>query len=215
MMHALTLKTLEGLNGRWQHARPIASRDLPSRHAIQAKVNRMRKQRDDWSPSRGNTNKAWITGWRVGPNEEFRYRIEELYDELKVGFSIQEKADAEITIYCYSDASDVALGRTTAYKRDVCECAVPRARKINGQELHAEYTCRSSHVMVQQGSSPARGSPGSAGARGRWRAGTSLPSKCAPCTSTSSGASSWRTDGPRISWPGSTTKRATHNSALC
>ena len=114
MLYKLTMQNLEGLVGRWQHVRPVASRDLPSRHAMQAKLNRMRKQRDEWSPATGNSNKPWISGWRVGPDEEIRYRIEELCRELEVGFTIQEKEDAEFTLFCYSDASDIALGRTTA-----------------------------------------------------------------------------------------------------
>ena len=44
------------------------------------------------------------------PDEEIRFRIEELCTELDMGFPIQDAVDAEFTLYCYSDASDVALG---------------------------------------------------------------------------------------------------------
>ena len=91
-----TLKDMEGLIGRCENLRTVVTRFLPSILPLYKLKYRMEKQREEYEKGK-RSHKAWLMGYRVGPNSEVRYRAEELLKEIETGFTLRDWNDAHMT----------------------------------------------------------------------------------------------------------------------
>ena len=91
-----TLKDMEGLIGRCENLRTVVTRFLPSILPFYTLKYKMERQREKYNEGKKSL-KAWLGGWRVGPNNEVRYRAEEFLKEMEVGFTLRDWNDARMT----------------------------------------------------------------------------------------------------------------------
>jgi hypothetical protein len=93
---APTLKDMEGMIGRCENIRTVVTRFLPSLLPFYKLKFMMELQREEYRKGKKSLT-TWRGGWRIGPNNEVRYRAEEMLKEIEVGFTLRDWNDAQMT----------------------------------------------------------------------------------------------------------------------